>query len=345
MIAKRLIVHLGLAKTGTTVLQQSFHDNRQQLLEEHGILYPSNGPNHFHFQTAVSDAPEHLIQIRREGIVDREVAKERAQQFLDEFKQEVDRTQPQTILISSEYFASLKPGELAKLAELLSTFAEEVWATAYMRDPWSYSSSLMQQLVRDGRFGAPIRFGYCSGQVEVIQSAEKVFGDKLVVRPYFGGKLFRTDIVSDFCEAIGIGKLQEGEPGDPASNRSIGHIRMTLIAELNRAWPQFDSNGVYKHSSERDAALQDLLDLPLQDRSIILTKRQVDVIQVMAKDDMEYVEARHFGGKPLFSEYMSNEDPPVHDHTISLENLTEADLREVVRAYIERNTRNRPSET
>lgn len=345
MVAKRLIVHLGLAKTGTTVLQQCFHDNRQHLLDEHSILYPADGPNHFHFQSAVSDAPELLIQIRREGLTTREEAKARAAKFLADFEAELKSCNAQTVLISSEFFSSMAQSEFQRFYELLSGYAEEIWAVLYMRDPWSFSQSLMQQFVRDGRFGAPLKYGYCSGQVETIRTCESIFGERLVVRPYFGGGPQRTDIISDFCEAIGIPGLPASSAEDPAANKSIGHITMTLIAELNSAWPQFDQNGVYVHSIERDAALNWILNLPLKDRPLILTKRQVAVIQTMAKDDMDYVERRHFSGERLFTDYMVNEDPPDRDHTMSLETLTEDDLRKITRAMLEAQVRKQKAKT
>lgn len=333
--ARRIIVHLGLAKTGTTILQESAFAYRERLLAEHDILYPSNGVNHFHFQGVVSDAPELLIQMRREGITTREEARARASEFLSAFEAEMIATAPQTVLISSEYFSSMPPSEFQRFFQLLSGYAEEVWAVAYMRDPWSFSQSLMQQFVRDGRYGAPLRYGYCSGQVEIIRNAENVFGDNLVVRPYFGGGSLRTDIMADFCEVIGIPTIPERTTEDAAANRSIGHLRMTLIAEFNTLWPQFDENRLYIRSVEREAALQWLIDLPLRDRPLVLTKRQVDVIQTMAKDDMDYVENRFFGGARLFTDYMVNETPPERDHTISLEKLEADDLREIVRATLE----------
>lgn len=333
--ARRIIVHLGLAKTGTTILQESAFAYRERLLTEHGILYPSNGVNHFHFQSVVSDAPELLIQIRREGITTRDEARARAAQFLADFETELHVTGAQTVLVSSEYFSSMSPSELKRLFDLLSGYADEVWAVAYMRDPWSFSASAIQQHVRDGRVASPLRFGYLRGHILAIKSAEAVFGEKLVVRPYFGGGTLRTDIIADFCEVIGIPRISECSTENSAANRSIGYIRMTLIAELNRIWPQFDTNGVYVHSIDRDAALQWLLDLPLQDRPIVLTKRQIEVISTMAAEDMAHVENRHFGGARVFTDYMLNENPPDRDHTISLENLGEDDLREIARATLE----------
>lgn len=344
-MARRIIIHFGLAKTGTTILQESLFAIREQLLADHGILYPSNGVNHWHFQSVVSEAPELLLQVRREGITSRDEARTLAASFLLAFEEELWATQAQTVLISSEYFSSMSPSEIRQLYDLLAGFAEEIWAVLYMRDPWSFSQSVMQQFVRDGRFGAPLKFGYVPGQVEIIRTCESVFGSKLVVRPYFGGGSLRTDILADFCEVIGIPRIPERTADDAAANRSMGHLRVTLIAEFNTAWPQFDANGVYTHSLDRDSALQWLLDLPLNDRPILLTKRQVEVIRIMAKDDMEYVESRHFGGKRLFSDYMSPDEAPDRDHTICIDNLGWEDLREIARATVAAQARNKPSKT
>lgn len=161
--ARRLFVHLGLAKTGSTILQHSLFESRAHLLANHGILYPAVGPNHWHFHSTVSSSPEKLIQIRRAGVSSPEKARALAEAFLADFNEEVSATMPDTIFVSSEYFACMTPDELARLAVLFSDYAEEIIGVVYVRDPWSFSISLMQQLIRDGVLAAPFSFGYAVG--------------------------------------------------------------------------------------------------------------------------------------------------------------------------------------
>lgn len=185
--ARRMIVHLGLAKTGSTFLQQALFNSRAELLANHGILFPASGPNHWHFHSAVSTSPERLIQIRREGVTSPDKARAIANAFLDAYAEEVSATKPDTIIVSSEYFAAMSPEELARFARMLSGFADQLVGVVYLRDPWSFSISMMQQLIRDGMISAPFSFGYASGQIEILKRFEQIFGDNLIVRQFLGG--------------------------------------------------------------------------------------------------------------------------------------------------------------
>lgn len=341
----RVILHIGLAKTGSTFLQECFYSCRKELLRDHNVLFPAVESNHWHLQSMVSATPERLVQMRRDGINDREAAQSRADLFWKDVQKEASRARPSTVVLSTEYFSSMSFDEMERLHAKLLDFAGEVWAVAFVRDPWSVSVSLTQQFIRDGRFSAPLDFGYFSGQAEVIKSAEAVFGEKLVVRPYFGGGSLRTDVIADFCEVIGVPQIPQHDPMGQSANLAIGHLRMTLIAEFNRAWPQFDENRVYVPSAERDAALEWLMAMPIDDRPIILTKYQVEIIQKMAKDDMDYFESHFFGGQRLFSDYMKDEAPPVRNHLVCLDTLGEHDLRSIVRGMIEAAAKPKGSKT
>ncbi|MCE9631741.1 MAG: hypothetical protein K8S94_13635 [Planctomycetia bacterium] len=332
--ARRMFVHLGLAKTGTTFLQHSLFESRAHLLANHGVLYPAGGPNHWHFQSTVSIAPENLIQIRRAAISSPEKARALVEAFLADFNEEVSATMPDTIVVSSEYFAGMTPDELARLAVLFSDYAEEIIGVVYVRDPWSLSISMMQQLIRDGAIAAPFSFGYDNGHVQVLKRFERIFGDKLIVRPYLGGSLQRTDILADFCRATGIPLLREGTTRPANANLSIGRVRSILIAEFNRHWPQYDEQGLYRHSVDRDHALQALLDLPLTDTPIVHARQQAEIIRTCARNDMDYVEQRYFGGAPIFTDYVNEETYPVFDYATRLESLTDTELREVIRATL-----------
>lgn len=331
--ARRLILHLGLAKTGTTLLQESLHASRAALLSQYGMLYPSMATNHYHFQTVTSRRPETLIQVRRDGVSEPGAARRLGQRFLEAFEEEISQTRPDTIVISSEYFASMPADEFSELLLLLRQYADEISAVLYMRDPWSYTLSLVQQYICDGLALAPVRPGYASGQVELIQKFEEVLGDALQVRPYLGGAQ-RTDILADFCTVAGIDARHVARQSGAAENKAIGHIRATIIAEFNALWPQYDGNGLYIQSNARDAAMRHLLELPLQDRKMELSRRHADIIATRAAADMAYVERRYFSGQPVFSGLIKDVHFRSFNEIISMDTLGPDDLRHYVRATI-----------
>lgn len=138
----------------------------------------------------------------------------------------------------------------------------------------------------------------------------------------------------DFCQAIGIPTLIEGITSPLNANLSIGRIKSILIAEFNRHWPQYDEYGLYRHSVDRDHALQALLDLPLTDTPIVHARQQAEIIRTCAKNDMDYVEQRYFGGVQIFTDYVNEETYPVFDYATRLETLTDTELRDVIRATL-----------
>ena len=55
--ARRCIVHFGLAKTGTSAIQEFFHANRKTLLAEYRILYPGEEVQHWHLKASSAPIP------------------------------------------------------------------------------------------------------------------------------------------------------------------------------------------------------------------------------------------------------------------------------------------------
>lgn len=327
------IIHFGLAKTGTTILQEYFACNREFLLREYGILYPSGPSNHYHFQTLISSTPENLIQIRREGISTRKDALNFARRFRESFEEELHDKRPERILFSSEYFAGSTAEEFLQIRPLFSQYSERQTAVAYMRDPWSHTTSALQQNVRDGQLAAPLRMGYRKGQAAIIRRIEHSYPGDTVVRPYFGGQGPRTDIVGDFCEFLGISQLPN-HPGVSAENRSIGRVLTTVIAEFNRIWPQFDKDGLYIHSTDRDVALYNLSKLDIEDRPLVLSKRRANVIMESARNDLLEISQKYFSGNNYFEEYYMRQTFSDTDCEVSLEKLNVDDLAICFRALL-----------
>jgi hypothetical protein len=113
----RIVFHIGLEKTGTTSFQSFCYDNRRRLLE-HGVLYPtqslafsSRSRNHAPLVAAYLDGT---------GYVDLNMSSAwpRREDALASLRQEIDRAQAPTVLISAEHFSSrLYPREIERLAQ------------------------------------------------------------------------------------------------------------------------------------------------------------------------------------------------------------------------------------
>lgn len=328
------VIHFGLAKTGTTYLQEYLACNREELLQKYGILYPSGDANHFHFQTILSDAPETLIQVRRLGIEAKGKAQEFVNRFRDNFEAEVRSAKPETILISSEYFSSMSEVEFPRLKNFFAQYSAHHRAIVYMRDPWSHSVSAMQQNIRDGLLGAPLKLGYRKGQFRMIERIEGQFGQDMIVRPYLSGAGVRTNIVEDFSKLIGIDDLPNRPADSGSDNTGVGRTRATMLAELNKIWPQFDASGLYIYAPERDLLVARILELDIEDMPLRLSKRYATVIRQLADEDLAYIHHRFFDGEPVFLDHFSRQSFEDFDAEIKFETLPSETLSQIARLVL-----------
>lgn len=323
---KEVIIHFGLAKTGTTYLQEYLACNRDHLLNAYGILYPSGGSNHFHFQTILSDDPYALIQVRREGLLSKDSVDEFVERFKTDFILEVNEKRPEKLLISSEYFSSMTDAEFPRLRSFFKGFSDNITPIVYMRDPWSHSVSATQQDIRGGFLKAPVRMGYRTGQVKLIKRMEALFGPDLIVRPYFGGKEKKTNIIEDFLSLLNLPSLPNLPVDDAAGNQSLGRIATTMLAELNKVWPQFDQEMRLIYSPVRDQVVNAIVSSDSDGHPLRLSKKIAEKIFAYSKDDLEYIHNNYFSGREVFHEYYSRQQFRDFDCDISLENIKKSEI-------------------
>jgi hypothetical protein len=80
---RKIILHIGLHKTGTTTIQNVLHANREFLLRREGVLYPSLAPNlSGALNTVFSDQPQKLKAGKVVGFTTEEIAARR-KEYLD----------------------------------------------------------------------------------------------------------------------------------------------------------------------------------------------------------------------------------------------------------------------
>lgn len=204
-VLERIVLHIGLHKTGTTSIQASLVDSYDALLGR-GILYPRAGragvahnwlaEELLITDTPISEVPSH-VDIVEEALVAR----------------------PEAIIISAEGLTvspdglpvtSRRPVEWARrLSEELQPHRIEV--LAYVRPQWEYVESAYAELVKLGLTWEPFdRYVERTTADDGLDYLEKfrpwrqAFGDQLEVRPYGPDLLLGGDAVADFWDAVGL---------------------------------------------------------------------------------------------------------------------------------------------
>ncbi len=137
-MARRVFLHVGPAKTGTSFLQETWWRHRSTL-EEHGLLYPGrHWMAHFHAASVVCENPYQLRHMPP-----------RARRAWDWITDEVAKFEGDAIL-SSERFAGATPEQAEQALRRLEQVADEVHVLATARDLARQLPSGWQQHVRSG---------------------------------------------------------------------------------------------------------------------------------------------------------------------------------------------------
>lgn len=243
---KRIIIHIGRPKTGSTALQAFFLENRDQL-RELGVYYPLARPHSTPFwiegQTDYGAEIRNIIHHHKLAARKRDtttVAKAEAE-LLDSWsviRAGFEATTCDSILISNEWLVGLDPNLLAPL------FADyQVTVVCYLRRQDEIVQSAYIQHVRDPsiRFTGTIhtllerpsfikRFDY---QATLMNWGKAVGLDNMVVRVY-DQKNLADGIALDFFKAVGITFSEAPQKPERTANPSINQRAVVLLRFLNR---------------------------------------------------------------------------------------------------------------
>ena len=129
---KKIILHIGTNKTGTSTIQKYLALNKENLISNK-ILYPSTGQLYFaHYKFSAIFNLNPLSEV-----VDGDILKE-------QLEKEIQETDCNTIIISSEYFI------LAKNIQLIKEYFRnyDVYILVYLRRHDEWYESLYNQVIK-----------------------------------------------------------------------------------------------------------------------------------------------------------------------------------------------------
>lgn len=213
----KVIIHIGLHKTGTSALQRYLADNSEQLLKE-GILYKLQGtkwPNHH--PVAVGYAEGNIKPYARAFV-----------------RATMEEAGDNTVLFSSEMFSE-RGFDIASFLEDLA--GHDVTVYAYIRNPCDQTVSAHNQLVRENksRRTVPIHAKprpYDPSYYYYLRAwMERT---KLVICPYDPKQWYFGSVITDFFHTTGIAH-EANNPADVRANVSLTHDLVEAVRYLNIA--------------------------------------------------------------------------------------------------------------
>lgn len=236
---KRIFLHIGLHKTGSSAIQKSLHESRA-LLKTHGILYPDLGVNHSHrIVSAFCNNPEsYHLNIRR-GI---------SGPYLDEFnlntrqRLQVALNAPEfdSIVLSGEGMGWLPTEGVQALRKACEGRDRQFRLIAYLRDAPSMIASVIQERVKHGgELPADVTDDAWLGYRRWLDSYIEVFGkDSFVFKKYEPASTTPDELLSGFFSAIEHPEIS-GVVTPVRTNLSLSAPAVHILDAYNRLFPLY----------------------------------------------------------------------------------------------------------
>lgn len=279
----RIILHAGLHKTGTTSVQENCA-RHAELLQEHGIVYPSFSfrerriNNHSDPLAGVfSSRPLAYGMVRRQGVEDDPSVAISA--FTEQLEAILAEPRGETLVLSAEMVADFNPDDIGALKKRLLQSTDRLQVIAYVRSPQSSLASILQQRALAGIAGKP------RDLTDVVRNRferlQRAFPDALEPQNFHQAVLHPGGLVGHFLELIGLPRSTIETLAFSHANSRISAEAYRLIEAINLAYPHGTSeqHGVKRHYHD----MRSLQALPGQTFRIDASDDQ-DLVAALARE-------------------------------------------------------------
>lgn len=251
---KRLILHIGTIKTGSSSIQASL-GNARDILMRHNIYYPSLKPyNHiFSFPPIFMEDPATAFNFRK-ALKQSEDKYLKVQNYQKAWITEIEYCKNENFIISAEGFTQpyFTEDAVRRLKDFVEHYFNEVTIIAYVRHFDQLISSQMQQSVRNGSSTTDLKglidhFLSCPPGISYRKSLGKwanVFGrENLVVRPFNPQMFHKGSLLADFLHSCKL-PIDTTLISEIRSNVSLGKHAVAFLQKYNQTYPLFINDSV-----------------------------------------------------------------------------------------------------
>lgn len=232
---KRIILHIGFPKTGTTTIQNFMYERRDILLKQRKILYPSLAPN-------LTDAlctmflkdPGKLITNKMKGLTEKADLDKLAKKYQRTLERELSSTEYNTIFLSAEGVSNVDAEGISRLKKWGNKYADSWTVIVYVRHPVSYTRSVIQQIMKGGEtlenLYEKIPLPRYKGKLIKFIN---VFG-KENINVFEFESAVRTNLLHSFCRQMDLSDLVISDRQDFLDKRENESMSMEAVLVLNR---------------------------------------------------------------------------------------------------------------
>ena len=264
MKSKRLILHIGTPKSGSTSIQQSL-GKAHDALKTYNIYYPIIEPssispyNHiFTFIPIFVDTIEDIFWFRRrlQPFEDKDL---NVQNYRQAWIKEFNTFEQDHFIISAEHLVEpyFNEDAVIRIKEFVGPYFDNVTIIAYVRHYDTWIPSRIQEYIKNGLDSVQKEelreiveeFLNCPPYMSYQQSLQKwihVFGrENIVVRPFDPDVFHEGSLLSDFFHASGL-PVDDIEIPEIRSNESIGKYAVSFVQHYNQKYPVFVDGSLNK---------------------------------------------------------------------------------------------------
>ena len=242
MSERRLVIHAGFHKSGTTALQEAFDAQRSQL-KKYGVLYPNIGRKaHHRVAWALTQRPWGWN--KKGGEVT-------PRKHWEDLAKLVNKSDAETVLISSEFFSELNGDAIRTIFSEIKNRQVQVVFT--VRPLVKLLSSSYQQY---------LKYGITADYTSWLHSVLDAPGESKI-NPTFWQRHFHGKVVGRWADVLGANNVtvivvDESKPEflfdsineylslpkgflkaqETGSNRSLTMEEISLLIELNKRFPE-----------------------------------------------------------------------------------------------------------
>lgn len=210
---KKLILHVGLHKTGSTAIQRTCHVNRARLASA-GYCYPQFADRGWENHSVPLSVLFMIDPLRNHHMVadifkTQERLEAAAKEIRAYFAREISASEASHIILSGEDISLFSEQEILNLKHFLEDVVPnlEIQVVVYVRDPVTFALSNAQEWVRAGKrsLGQVLAHGNLLQAKAKIEKFRAVFGASHVAVVCFENAVRDTgDVSKHFLQLLGI---------------------------------------------------------------------------------------------------------------------------------------------
>lgn len=316
---KKLYIHIGTPKTGTTYLQEFFATNAS-VLKKFGIYYPSDAGKKYSLSNQHAPLITSLINKHIPAIPD--AMNYTRGEAHDQFLEDMLKAKENDILISSEFFYDKVrlPADFKKIKKKLNQF--DVKIIVYLRSQDDFYISRVQELIKSGHYVNPsvedmIKRPYFYYS-KMLDPWTQAFGkENIYVRVFDKNQWINGRLADDILSIIGVNKFSNFTD-TPKNNEAISLKKALLLNEINKSLQPLsnkNSQDRWKHQSIRNVIIA-MNVLNEGDMKTLLTVTERKNAMQRFNEDNKRLSEIYFDGSKLFIEekMISNVDYKEKQH-------------------------------